>query len=229
MTIETTVSASSDASDDKSVDIDPITLEPLGPITVRLILRRPFPFNVSEIQYTHILPSNCVIRYNLPTLVEYLISSGDFRDPVSRTPLTSMQLEHLDELIHFHKLTLPSLVSRAGNSEYRMREQNNNTTRGLEACISEIVVDIIKVIENPIYRSADRNSLELTCLFSEFEVPFQEFKNFNLEASYHALKSWEAFLIGPPKKPTSDPLKNMPVVLNFLRSMTRIAILQALK
>lgn len=201
MTIETTVSASSDTSDDKSVDIDPITLEPLGPIT-----------------YTHILPSNCVIRYNLPTLVEYLISSGDFRDPVSRTPLTSMQLEHLDELIHFHKLTFPSLVSRAGNSEYRIKEQNTNTTRGLEACISEIIVDIIKVIENPSYRSADRNSLELTCLFSEFEVPFQEFKSFNLEASYHALKSWEAFLIGPPKKPTCDPLKNMPVVLNFLRS-----------
>jgi hypothetical protein len=159
-----------------------------------------------------------VIRYNLPTLAEYLISSGDFRDPVSRTPLTPMQLQLLDELIRRHKLAFPSLAHRAGHSEYRANEQNSNTIRGLEACISEIIVDILKVIEEPSYRSGERNSLELTCLFSEFEIPFQEFKRLNLEASYHALKSWEAFLIGPPKKPTYDPLRNMDDVLRFLKS-----------
>jgi hypothetical protein len=46
MTVETAISASSDSSEDKSIDIDPITLEPLGSMTVRMILYNLYPVNV---------------------------------------------------------------------------------------------------------------------------------------------------------------------------------------
>jgi hypothetical protein len=178
---------------------DPITLEPL-----------------CEPKYSFTCAvGGKVIEYNLGSFVEYLLSTGDFRDPITRTELSAEEIESLDNRVLSENLNYPTLMDKFNDKAAAdVTENEINVIRGLESCIGEVIVDILRIIEEPTKTA----SYQLQILFSELDLPFQEMKTLSLEAAYQALLTWIMFLKGPPKKPTKDIYGRLNYAITYLNS-----------
>jgi hypothetical protein len=148
-----------------------------------------------------VTPSGACIHYNLSSFVQYLTVTRDFTDPVTRLPLQIDDLERIQLKILTSGLQLPNVLEL-----YQQPKpvEAHSDVRSIEACLGELITDMLKLIERR-RPSRDDQEYRLLVIFSEFEIPFHEFKSLNLEAAYHALASWISLLRGPPKKPTRDP------------------------
>lgn len=162
-------------------------------------------------------PTGSCIHYNLNSFVHYLASNREFIDPVTRLPLELDDLERINRKVIEAGLQLPNVVEL-----YQKRDsvQENSCAisdiRSIEACLGELITDMLKLIEKR-RSGSDDNEYRLLVIFSEFETPFQEFKALNLEAAYQALASWISFLKGPPKKPTRDSSGLLLQAIAYLR------------
>jgi hypothetical protein len=151
--------------------------------------------------------------------VEYLSSTQDFIDPVTRLPLELDDLQRIHQKVLGAGLPLPNVVELY---EHRNETEVNHRVsdlQSLEACLGELITDMLRIIEKKRY-SSDDNEFRLLVIFSEFEAPFQEFKLLNLEVAYQALASWISFLKGPPKKPTRDSSGLLSQALAYLKGIT---------
>lgn len=179
---------------------DPITLEELGDNT-----------------FTFITPHGNEIKYNVESLVEYIASSGDFRDPVTRVPLSPDDLIAIDEQIAADEgcQHLSSLKSIRENAHfYCIEKQKQEECQNLETCLGEMVVDMLDIIQSPTMgpKTSEAAEMRMFMLFSEFESPFQVLKSLNIEQARHSLLRWQVFLRGPAKKPTKP--RGPPGILN---------------
>jgi hypothetical protein len=68
--------------------IDPIMLVPIGK-------NKCFKF---------VRPNGTVIRFNIESLVDYLLSSGDFHDPETRLPFSDNDLNEIDAIVSFPQI-----------------------------------------------------------------------------------------------------------------------------
>jgi hypothetical protein len=178
------------------ITLDPITLEPIGPIN-----------------FLYKTKCGKIIEYNLKTIVEYLMCTGDFRDPICRTDFTIEEIKDIDKHIQKHNLDYPLLEKLFINNNIKHDKiREKNILHSLEACVGEIIAEIFVVVETP---NPDADVL-LTILFSEFESPFAEMKRLNIETAYQCLSSWKAFLDGPPKKPTINRRGRLHYAKTFL-------------
>lgn len=178
---------------------DPITLEPVCE---------------PKFIYTHSC-SMKVTEYNLVSFVEYLLSTGDFRDPISRQELSVQDIENLDDKILKLDLKYPILMKKyMEENKSNTTENDLNTVRGLESCIGEIIVDVLETIEEP----SKSSIYQMQMLFSEMDAPFKEMRALNIEAAYQALQTWKMFLKGPPKRPTTDKGGRLNHAITYLDS-----------
>lgn len=46
-------------------------------------------------------PNGTVVRFNIASLVDYLLASGDFTDPETRIPFSDENLAEIDEIVSF--------------------------------------------------------------------------------------------------------------------------------
>ncbi len=60
-------------------DIDPIMFEPIG-----------------NHAYRHTRPNGTAVLFNVETLIDYMLSTGDFTDPETRVPFSDMDLSNID-------------------------------------------------------------------------------------------------------------------------------------
>lgn len=185
---------------------DPITLEELGDNT-----------------FTFVTPHGKEIKYNIESLVEYIASSGDFRDPVTRVPLSPDDILAIDEQIAADEACqhLSSLKSIRENAHvYCIEKQKQEECQNLETCLGEMVVDMLEIIQNPTMgpKTSEAAEMRMCMLFSEFESPFQVLKSLNIEQARHSLLCWQVFLRGPAKKPTKPrgPPGILQTALTFL-------------
>lgn len=159
-----------------------------------------------------------LVQYNVETLVQYLLYTGDFKDPISRAALNAEDVASIDVCAASHGLPLPHLTPyfqqqrEAAEAQTRNRR---NTIISLEACIGEIVCDMLKVVETA---SLYSGNMRLAVLLSEFEAPFAELKREDIEGARQALDGWKAFVRGPPKRPTTDRYGRVDQVLSGLES-----------
>merc|ERR1740117_2048227 len=100
-------------------DVDPITLEPF-----------------SEHTFLFIPPRGRPIKYNLDSLVSYVIKTGDFRDPVTRLPFTLEDIKTIDTSIKTANFQYPSLVEIISNrGRYETAQRQKEVLAGLESCL----------------------------------------------------------------------------------------------
>lgn len=81
---------------------DPITLEPLGKYTVSL--------------------GGSI--YNIDSIIQYFICSGDFRDPITRIPLTEIDILRLDSEAESAGYEFPKLSMACKQSNYYQQQKN---------------------------------------------------------------------------------------------------------
>ena len=65
--------------------------------------------------------------------------------------------------------------------------------------------------------SKENIDLRLALLKSQFQTPFEDMKRIDIENSYHAWLGWQAYLKGPPLRPTKDPFGRLASLLKFLK------------
>jgi hypothetical protein len=78
------------------------------------------------------------VRYNVDSLVLYLVSSGDFSEPTTRRPFTDDELRKLDEAAA--GLGLPSAreAKETKSEQYAQARIQRDMLEGLERCLGEV-------------------------------------------------------------------------------------------
>jgi hypothetical protein len=135
---------------------------------------------------------------------------------VSRLPLTLEDLEQIDVKVSASGLSLPSLVEVYQNKEsFTLKKIHHQEIQSLEACLGELVMDMLRVIEQSLNREDAQYRMSVIC--SEFDAPFQIYKLQSLEMAYQSLFSWIAFIRGPEKRPTKDCSRTLRQAISFLQ------------
>ena len=117
------------ADTDTDEDLDPITMEPIGPHA--FMLRR---------------PDGSQIAYNTDSLIDYILSSNDFTDPVTRIPYSIEDLASLDALAESIKLRRPSVLKAKQNpdvSQLHNEKFKRDALMGLDRCAGETVSTMV--------------------------------------------------------------------------------------
>jgi len=173
-----------------NISRDPITLDELGN-------------NV----FTFVTPHGNEVKYNIKSLVEYISSTGDIRDPVTRYLFSQDDIDKIDLKIKGDQScqrcsSLKDTIDKM--QAFSIKKQKKEECQNLETCLGEIIVDVREVLETPAltHQAADVSEMKVFSLLSEFEGPFSLFKALDIENAYQSLLSWKVFLHGHPKKPT---------------------------
>ena len=118
-----------DSPDDTDVDLDPITMESIGPHA--FMLRR---------------PDGSQIAYNTDSLIDYILSSNDFTDPVTRIPYSIEDLAQIDALAESINLKRPSVLKAKQNpdvSQLHHEKFKRDALMGLDRCAGETVSTMV--------------------------------------------------------------------------------------
>lgn len=89
------------------------------------------------------------IYYNLVDIIEYLLNTGDFRDPKTREEYSVEQLKVMDNLKEYYKIPGRSLVFASKDKKfYENKKNNENTILVAERCVDDIISSLRMMIEN---------------------------------------------------------------------------------
>lgn len=110
--------------------------------------------------------NNKFVYYNLEPLVEYLLSSGNFKDPMTRKPLSEKNLVSIDKTVKNLKMKYKSVVKFKNNPDFyrrkKIREETINTysdqIRELISLIRDKIEDIPRVSQLDM-------ELSLSCIY----------------------------------------------------------------
>jgi hypothetical protein len=112
-------------------NLDPIMLAPLG--------RHVFTFERPNGTHGH---------FNVDTLVDYLISTGDFYDPETRIPFSDTDLQAIDSLAVQAGFSKESVhAAKLDVNKYKDAIFVRDALQGLERCAGEVITEILNVIE----------------------------------------------------------------------------------
>lgn len=117
------------------------------PITMEKIVYPCWGFRPKGISVNSRTP---FIYYNLEPLVEYLFSSGNFRDPKTREPYQEKTLKMLDSLKNQFKIKHTKSLYKCSinRSYYRKKKEREEDLMVLEFCIDEVVSSMRLLVEN---------------------------------------------------------------------------------
>jgi len=114
------------------------------PISLDIIKYPCFPYKLG----------NKLIYYNNKSIKDYILSTGDFRDPTSRTNFTEKDLKTIDDIDLFYldktgnkKIYVSVLKASKNKNYYKKIKEREYELLILERTIDEILQDMINLIE----------------------------------------------------------------------------------
>ena len=121
-------------------------------------------------KFKFVRPNGTAIWYDVKTLVEYLVKTGEFREPETRLEFSSDDLERMDQLARAAGLRLPSVVAAKGNTKpYDEKRAAEDALLCLERFCGEVVADIHRCLE-----IHDPETVEM-CLVGQLFPSFSHF------------------------------------------------------
>lgn len=160
-----------------------------------------------------------IICFNIESLIDYMMATGDFTDPETRIPFSDENLKEIDNLAIKYGLKKPSLYAAKINpntfSDFIFRR---DALQGLERCAGEVVTEILNIIE-----TSDPDEAEMRLVMRElplFSDYYRQLCEADLPFSQQCMKHWRLFLQGPPNRPNHDNYGLIAIVLQFF-SMCR--------
>jgi hypothetical protein len=188
-------------------EVDPITMDRIPSAT----------------RFTFVRPNGSRASFDALALVDYMLASGDFSDPLSRVPFSAQDLQRLDDIAAQHCGSSTSSTSSSSSSAAARRESvvaaSCNVTKfkadkshwdgllGLERYLGEQVCAMMALIESVNSGEASAEEAEAQ-LLSEIVPTFTH--NFELLAGLspsfakQSLAHFASFLRGPPNRETRN-------------------------
>lgn len=181
--------------------IDPIMLTPIGK-------KKTFKFT---------RPNGTIIQYQVDTLIDYLLSSGDFIEPESRIPLSDEHLTEIDSLAKDLGLNKPSVLAAKNNTNlYSQVKFKRDALLALERCAGESITDMLDLVENE-----DPEEAQAELLMKEFPTftdYFRQMRDSDREYAAKCMAHWRLFIAGPPNRPNKDRAGLLQMVKHFLKN-----------
>lgn len=181
---------------------DPILFEPI---------KKPQAFEF-------VRPNGSVALFNAGSLIDYMLSTGDFGDPETRIPFSDEDLETLDKIAKGARLNKPSVKTAskmpAAFADLKFRR---DALLGLERCAGEVIAEILGVIENESFEDA-----QLRLFIREYPLLADYYRQiYDADAAFAkaCLQHWRSYIEGPPNRPTRDACGILRPVLSFLRDL----------
>ncbi|OQR99084.1 hypothetical protein ACHHYP_07349 [Achlya hypogyna] len=184
---------------DASVNtVDPIMLTELGPHTFRFVR-----------------PNGTVVVYNIDSLVQYILATGDFSEPETRIPFPDEMLRQLDTEATAAGLELGSVVAaKQDKATFEQLKIKRDGLLGLERCAGEVVTEMLQVIEDD---DGEDGELRLVMeIFPNFADLYSQLKMNDPDYAAQCHKHYIEYLQGPPNRPTVDESGLYQVVLEFM-------------
>lgn len=172
-----------------------------------------FEIDISKKRSSHF------IYYNLEPLVEYLLSSGDFRDPKTREPYSEDILKSIDKCCKQNKLKYKSVFKASNNKTlYRRKREREEDLVVLERCIDEVVSSIRTTMETE-EQNYDAKITLNSFHFPTFHRYFRNIFHRSIETSKQVLQNTINVITGPDERPTRDPNNIKDFILQFIYTM----------
>eukprot|EP00753_Platysulcus_tardus_P016297 PLAT5588.1.p1 GENE.PLAT5588.1~~PLAT5588.1.p1 ORF type:complete len:381 (-),score=84.64 PLAT5588.1:267-1313(-) len=156
-------------------------------------------------------------RYDMGNLIDYLLVSGDFRDPLTRERLSEETLRSLDDSAREAGLDKRSVLSASRARDYYAEERcRRDAIVGLERCCGDLVADMLRCIEGQV------EDAELLCvveLFPNFSHLYNQLVAADHSAAEACMLHWQSYVRGPVEKPIVDVTGIQPLVLHFLSTL----------
>jgi hypothetical protein len=191
-----------------------VKLNTLDPIMLTVIPRNAKTFKFSR-------PNGTVVQFNVATLIDYLLATGDFTDPETRIPFSEKDLQDIDALGVELGLGKSSVLAAKRNvNGYSEAKFRRDALLALERCAGEVIADMLQIVEN-----YDPDEAQMELAMTEFPVfldYYRQMKTADPEYAAKCLAHWRLFIAGPPNKPNHDEYGLLRVVSLFLRSCGEI-------
>uniref|UniRef100_A0A7S2XUB6 Uncharacterized protein n=1 Tax=Fibrocapsa japonica TaxID=94617 RepID=A0A7S2XUB6_9STRA len=100
-------------------------------------------------QFCFMRPNSSPVRYNVGSLVDYMLSTGNFVEPESRIPFSDEDLKRLDLQVAQAGLARPSVFHAKYHAARRFEEQlfKQDALTGLERLLGQVVADMLHCVE----------------------------------------------------------------------------------
>lgn len=190
------------------------------------------PLSAHTFRFTR--PNGSGVLYDVESLVDYVLHTGQFIEPETRLPLTDADLRHLDALARGAGLGRPSVwearhSARQGQAYAEMRFRRDGLL-GLERCAGELVAEMLALVEAEGEEGDEGEEEEETwkeraelrlvvTLFPLLTDLYQQMHAADEEWARQCLAHFSEYLRGPPNRRTRDPHGFLRVVLGFFRDL----------
>jgi len=161
-----------------------------------------------------------VVRVDAATLIDYILTTGDYCDPESRVPFDESSLKRLDEI--GADLGKPSVIKAKAELEAKQAERQfmRDALCGLERICGEYVshmFDLVESVHEQTQTPDEAQTQLLIFLIPEFQNNFSQLALADHQYAKESATHFETFLKGPPNRPVkASPMQNL--VLDLFRS-----------
>ncbi|CAK4184983.1 unnamed protein product [Aphanomyces euteiches] len=185
--------------------VDPIMFTELGPHTFRFVR-----------------PNGTVVLYNVDTLVQYILATGDFSEPETRLAFSEDILKEIDSTAKAAGFKCGSVLEAfQQKAKFDQMKIKRDGLLGLERCAGEVVTEMLHIIED---EDSEEGEMRLVMeVFPSFADLFGQLKSNDPEYASQCHKHYIEYLHGPPNRPTVDESGLFEVVLEFMKQTAKSA------
>lgn len=163
-------------------------------------------------------PNGNEVVYNLETLVDYCLATGNFTEPETRIEFTEVDLKCIDAQAQACGLERESLLAAKRDPErYTAGHFRVDAINGLERCAGELVAEMAGVIEGD---DPEGGQMRLVMyIFPLFASYYNQIKDADADYATMCMKHFTLYIEGPPNRPTNDRYGFIPIILQFFHQV----------
>lgn len=167
--------------------------------------------------FKFVRPNGTAIRFGIESLVDYLLTSGDFNDPETRIPFSDEDLKEIDAIATKAGLSKGSVFEAKNNvNAYSEQKFRRDALLGLERCAGEVVTDMLQIVES--FHPDDAQMQLVVREFPTFMDYFKQLQDADREYASKCIAHWRLFIHGPPNRPNEDDYGLLHVIRMFLKN-----------
>ena len=189
------------------------------------ILLCPLPA-AHEKRFAYTRPNGLVVEYACESLVDYLLCSGQFREPETRLPFSDGDLRRLDKQAKTLGLHKESVLRAKYCRDWSEKTFRTTALQGLDRVIGEIFSHVLTVVDSSSEEEgggdpSDDVQLDLLSQLQTVADYYMQMRGVDRRYAEMCLDMHVTYLRGPKNRPTRDPFGLLKMCCDFIASFRR--------